>query len=499
VQAKWLIDRYCTRINDVDWILSFEEFKARLKYKKKSAPGPDGLPYCAYAHCPDFILRALYKLYVHICNGGELDDSFNEAFMVFLAKGQEAGDHMEISRKPSHTRPLSLSNCDSKLVADALASKIAEAADAAVDALQRAGFKGRNMVGNILEVEVAAAIAAMTSSSKPCLALWDFTAAFPSLEHEFLWMVLEAVGFPPMIILAIQHLYQHNHHTIILGRDRHSRFTVTRGVKQGCPMSMLLFCIALNVFTCFVKDHMSPSIFTMRAFADDLAMIFHDIGHIRPILLMFNIWGQASGLVLNMAKCVVVPLWADWTNDELQRLMARIGRGATLIQVAGWGKYLGIAIGPGAQEHAWDECTKKFVQRVETIRNLGIGLIGSINLYSMLAVSVLSYVAAFQEPSRAVLRREYFAINKITAGPCHAIPPVLLKHGKNAGLPLQVRCVRTMSIAARSRMANVTCVEVRKILKEQLRDALHVSAERLLMPKHTTLQLGPSRAQATLP
>ena len=157
---------------------------------------------------------------------------------------------------------------------------------------------------------------------------------------------------------------------------------------------------------------------------------------------MFDMWSHATGLTLNMAKCVVIPLWAAWTDEEVKRLLARICRGAHLIQIAGWGTYLGIAIGPEAQQHAWDDCAKKCVQRVEMIRNFGLGLIASINLYNMLAVSVLSYVAAFQEPPRTVLRREYFAINKITAGPCHAIPPSLLKHATNVGLSMQVRCLR---------------------------------------------------------
>ena len=47
---------------------------------------------------------------------------------------------------------------------------------------------------------------------------------------------------------------------------------------------------------------------------------------------------------------------------------------------------------------------------------------------------------------------------------------------------MQVRCLKTMSLAARTRMANVTCADIRAGLKEQLDNVLHTSPERLLMP-----------------
>ena len=45
---------------------------------------------------------------------------------------------------------------------------------------------------------------------------FDFTAAFPSLAHTFLWEGLEAAGIPTFIIDAIKQLYSNNAHWLKL-------------------------------------------------------------------------------------------------------------------------------------------------------------------------------------------------------------------------------------------------------------------------------------------
>ena len=62
----------------------------------------------------------LYRCYCHLLETGELPDDFNEAFMVFLPKVPPSpGDNLA-QCKESETRPLSLSNTDSKILAKAL-------------------------------------------------------------------------------------------------------------------------------------------------------------------------------------------------------------------------------------------------------------------------------------------------------------------------------------------------------------------------------------------
>ena len=76
--------------------------------------------------------------------------------------------------------------------------------------------------------------------------LWDFFSAFPSVSHAYLWDVLGAVGLPIAFIKAIQALYAHNHHAIKLAGTIFPGPVIKAGVKQGCPLSMLLFALCLE-------------------------------------------------------------------------------------------------------------------------------------------------------------------------------------------------------------------------------------------------------------
>ena len=85
------------------------------------------------------------------------------------------------------------------------------------------------------------------TSKNAALMFLDFEAAFPSLSHDFMWKVLEHFQLPPGLIHAIQSLYQGNQHYIKAKGGIYKAFTATGGVRQGCPLSPLLFAIVADV------------------------------------------------------------------------------------------------------------------------------------------------------------------------------------------------------------------------------------------------------------
>ena len=75
--------------------------------------------------------------------------------------------------------------------------------------MQRGFLRGRSMLANIIEIDEAA----MTISLKEKyggLVLFDFTAAFPSESHEFLFQTLEHLGMPRKELNLLKMLYDNN-------------------------------------------------------------------------------------------------------------------------------------------------------------------------------------------------------------------------------------------------------------------------------------------------
>ena len=82
------------------------------------------------------------------------------------------------------------------------------------------------------------------------IALVDFTKAFDTIEHAPLWAVLREKGVPDQYVNLLKHLYGDQHGYVQAGVPSRS-FRISRGVKQGDPISSLLFIAVTQA--CFSK------------------------------------------------------------------------------------------------------------------------------------------------------------------------------------------------------------------------------------------------------
>eukprot|EP00973_Karenia_brevis_P003322 458117-Karenia_brevis.AAC.1 len=125
----------------------------------------------------------------------------------------------------------------------------------------------------------------MTSSA---MVFFDFAAAFPSISHAFLWLALQFLGVPSEIISAIRALYAGNWHWLRFGRACIKAFAVQAGVKQGCPLSPILFVMVTDPFLCAMRSMLSPRS-CLRAYADDIAVTLNNLWQEGPgIAVLFN-------------------------------------------------------------------------------------------------------------------------------------------------------------------------------------------------------------------
>ena len=239
-----------------------------------------------------------------------MPSDFNFAFLALIPKGSQEEDSRLIARTPEDTRPLSLSNSDCKILANALKATMEDAVGRWAIKAQRRFLKDRKMLENILDVETQAMEMAARLGQRSALILMDFGAAFPSLSHDFLWLVLAQIGVPPKVLRAIKELYRNNRHWIRFGGACVEVFTITSGVKQGCPLSPLLFVIATDSFLRALEANISPQSLA-RAYADDIALVLQNIWREAPaVAKLFVNLERIAGLWLKPKKCVLIPLWS---------------------------------------------------------------------------------------------------------------------------------------------------------------------------------------------
>ena len=91
------------------WVLDKPDFLHILHRAHDSSPGPDGLPYSAWANSPPHIHDEMFNMYSDLMEGCDLPPGFNKCYLACIPKGDAPGDHIGIARTPESTRPIAMS------------------------------------------------------------------------------------------------------------------------------------------------------------------------------------------------------------------------------------------------------------------------------------------------------------------------------------------------------------------------------------------------------
>ena len=139
----------------------------------------------------------------------------------------------------------------------------------------------------------------------------DFAAAFPSISQEFCFKVLEDAGLPTSELNAMKALYSNSRCKISMKGDVYEGFVLAAGVRQGCPLSPLIYH-ALVAETLLDKLEIEICNIFTRAYADDTCLVLEDFIRDAPrVAELFQEFEKISGLKLNMSKSIAIPLNAD--------------------------------------------------------------------------------------------------------------------------------------------------------------------------------------------
>ena len=88
----------------------------------------------------------------------------------------------------------------------------------------------------------------MNPSNIPILGAYDFEAAFPSVIHDWIWLVLKFRKLPENYILLYKGIYHQATAKFMHAGHKHTLINFLSGVLQGLPWSAFLFDNALDPF-----------------------------------------------------------------------------------------------------------------------------------------------------------------------------------------------------------------------------------------------------------
>lgn len=221
----------------------------------------------------------------------------------------------------------------------------------------------------------------------------DAEKAFGSVEWEYLWAVLQKFGFGPIFIRRLRLMYALPTARVHTNNSLSPAFSLGRGTRQGCPLSLGLFALAVEPLASQIRSE--PTIKGIRVgvveekislYTDDTILYLSDVSSSLPAALrLIDIFGSYSGIRINWDKPLFIyPLDHTRPKPPIQ---------GPLVWVDSF-KYLGIRMGGPIARYMDLNLTpllESFSKRCTEWKSLSLTPVGRINLIKMIYLPIFVY------------------------------------------------------------------------------------------------------------
>ena len=163
--------------------------------------------------------------------------------MSFLRLIPKAGKD---AKKLTNWRPITLSNCDHKIVTKAYSIRMAEKVKLVIKERQTAYLKGRLINDNIRGILMSIHLSNLTDEDiDGIIVSLDAKKAFDSVEHSYIEKCLRSFGLAGFIPI-FRVLYSELKSDILINGKVVPGYLIKRGVKQGDALSCILFIMCME-------------------------------------------------------------------------------------------------------------------------------------------------------------------------------------------------------------------------------------------------------------
>ena len=259
----------------------------------------------------------LLILYTTSYSQGALPQMFSEAYITVLEKNPN--DRASVGGY----RPISLLNTDYKILAKILVNKIQPHLHTIIHPNQYCSIPGRNIETlnhNIRDIITYAHV----KHIQVALLSIDQEKAFDRVAHSYLFEVLRKCNLGTQVEGWVRLLYQAPQSRLLVNQILTAPFPVQRSVRQGCPLSPLLYVLCIEPMLEMVRrdDNVhglripgQEEIMKGVAYADDTTFMPTREKDISNILLHFRTFEKACGAKINLQKSAIMGL-GKWRGKK---------------------------------------------------------------------------------------------------------------------------------------------------------------------------------------
>lgn len=351
------------------------------------SPGPDGFTVEFFLHFWDLLGPLLFRISEACLADGQLCESMKGTVTRLIYK--KRGDIKNLK----NWRPISLLNVDYKILSKVITLRLSCVLHRIIDSDQTCSVPGRSIFSNVHLIRDILDYIEHTDETAILVSL-DQEKAFDRVNRSFLTDLLRHLGFGPIFCKWIETFYHGAYMQIILNGHLTDKIFLRRGVRQGDPLSPLLYVICVEALACLIRDSMEIEGFLLpgakgkraktRLYADDTTLILKDFPSLVNLFKVISIYEAGSGAKLNMSKTEAMWLgaWRDRSDEPL---------GLSWVRKV---KILGVTFGtvPVEQDN-WQPKLNKLEKSLNLWKSRSLSLIGKSLVVNILGLSKLLYLA----------------------------------------------------------------------------------------------------------
>lgn len=380
----------CEQREKLEAPITEEEIRATiLSMKTGRSPGLDGFPIEYYKKYLDILAPILHDVYLEAFEEGSLPSTFNDALISLIPKkDRDTSD-------PSNFRPISLLGVDCKILTKTLASRLEKVLPDIINGDQVGFIKNRSSVDNMRRLLHLIHMNRFNPVPVAAFSL-DAEKAFDRVEWGFLMTALSRFGFGPGFCHWVKVLYSNPRAVVLTNGLISNFFCLSRGTRQGCALSPLLFTIVLEPLALAIRAdvrikgvHAGGREHKLFMYADDILTVITDPVNSLPGLLdCIDSYSKLSGYKINWHKSEGMPISNTCYSSDVAPFKFK--------WMPSNMKYLGIQLNPNLEEIMlanMEPLLRKIKMNLDKWEKLKLTLWGKINVIKMVVAPQFNYVS----------------------------------------------------------------------------------------------------------